>query len=675
MLYIGNYTDTKTSSTGNVITLTVDLSTQASGANLVLYAETNIAWSGQGFSNAERLHIYIYNSADATEVAHGTFTPTLQHATYNVSYTPPDSGACYAVVQLVWRDGAVPAIQSRSFGVAPVSFNNITFTNIGATTADVSVTTNYDCSSFYWSLDNSTWTAMTANGTTSASASITGLTNSVANTVYFKATRSDILSVGTGSASVTTVGKAVLLAVTDVEADASAPSVTLTALVYDTNYDYELTMGIGNNLIFLGRSITFSNTGTQTVTVPLTSFKSDILDAMPDVTNATADYLLTTDISGTLYESRLEGGVYVTEANSAPEWNSSPIVVANDDETYTFFHGSNLITNGIINGVTVAAASTTGTPSGASAKNGASIDHYYLSIGGIVTESQGYAILTDDPISVSGTSVEIIYGAVDSRGYEVKYTVTPAVYPFTQIYWSATDIARQNGYDDTIEFDVAATFDPLSVTVGGTTYTNSCSSSISGRYSIDGGSNWTSFTVTGTLGSGTLTYNGTPISGNNTPKTTNVQIEITARDTLSSSKLSLTVPNGIPLIQIVDGKITINGDVEINGDLVVNGTITQNTPSTDHTMTIVGNGNVTFCYVVNTDAETPTQYYTNGDTFTITDGGTLYCFVNNAAKRVTVNGDSMPLTDNVYRYTPTTDCTITMTYAINDKSYIDITTL
>ena len=247
--------------------------------------------------------------------------------------------------------------------------------------------------------------------------------------------------------------------------------------------------------------------------------------------------------------------------------------------------------------------------------------------------------------------------------------MTVPVYQYTPIYWSTTDIARQNGYDDTIEFAVEATWQPLSVPLDNPTYTNAVAQSIGGRYSTDNGTNWTNFTVVGSIGSTTLTYNGTPLQASDTPKTDNVLIELTANDSLSSSTLSLTVPKGIPLIQIEDGKITINGDVEINGNLVVNGTITQNTGIT---ATLTGTGSDSYCYVY-LASDSSTKYYGAG-TLTVPSGDTLVCYVNNMTKRVRVNGTNQTLTNNAYEYTPSGNFTVTFSFTIADHSYIDITT-
>lgn len=106
----------------------------------------------------------------------------------------------------------------------------------------------------------------------------------------------------------------------------------------------------------------------------------------------------------------------------------------------------------------------------------------------------------------------------------------------------------------------------------------------------------------------------------------------------------------------------------------VNGRRRSQPPVGPFTMTISGNGDSSYCYVVDTDAQTPQQYYTNGDTFSMTSGETLYCYVSGPLKRVTVNGVSQTLTDNAFEYIVDSNCTIALSFTINDHSYIDITT-
>lgn len=563
--------------------------------------------------------------------------------------------------------------EGSDINLTPPSITGISFTNIGATTATMTATANFNCDKWEYKVGSGAWTVYGLTNGTSATASLSALTAGTANTVQVRATRSDIGRTGNATtASVTTLGKATINGISRVQLDVNAPSVDIDCTIYDTSYTYELTVYYGETVFILDMPLTFTSKGRQTKTIDLTALKSDILGEMPAVASLTITYALNTTIGSSIYQDTADGEVYVTEENSAPVWAATPSITAFDEATQEFFGGNTDIHNGVINNVTEYRGYCAG---GAITRNGAiAIDHYYIVVGGN-TITANVAQITSEAVGFAGNTTTIAFGAVDSRGFKVEYSVTDIpIWQYTPMYWQQTDIARRNGYDNEIDFTIRAKYDPLEATVGGTTYTNVPSTSITLRYSSDNGTTWSSTTLTGTNNTtdDTIDYTGTPL---NITNTANVLIELTASDLLSTAPLTLTVPNGVPLIRFEDGKITINGDVEINGNLVVNGTITQNTPGGDYTMTISGNGNSSYCYVVDLGDETPVQYYTNGDTFTVSDGNSIKCYVNNMSKRVTVDGVSQTLDSGFYDFTPTSDCTITMTFAIADKSWIDITTI
>ena len=117
------------------------------------------------------------------------------------------------------------------------------------------------------------------------------------------------------------------------------------------------------------------------------------------------------------------------------EWDAVIREAKNDTETQEFFGDSLDITNGVISGITLINAQSDYTLlHNAQARNGASIDHYFISVGGIVTESQYDVINAVAPTTVEGSTVEIIYGAVDTRGYEVTVSYTVPVWKYTPMY-------------------------------------------------------------------------------------------------------------------------------------------------------------------------------------------------------------------------------------------------
>lgn len=107
----------------------------------------------------------------------------------------------------------------------------------------------------------------------------------------------------------------------------------------------------------------------------------------------------------------------------------------------------------------------------------------------------------------------------------------------------------------------------------------------------------------------------------------------------------------------------------------VNGRKRSQPPVSPFTMTISGTGDMSYCYIVDLNGETPVQYYMNGETFTVADGTSILCCVNNVQKRVTIDGVAQTLDQyGNFNFTPASNCTIAMSFIIADHSYIDITT-
>lgn len=579
----------KSATSNNVITLTPEVDVACNPNTDVFTATVGVGvnWTIGSLDGTEKVTVDVLDNGANVIGTSGQYTLRGNNPkTSAITFTAPAGGFVYIRVTLVWN-ASTTLIATSDYANIAAPIVNVAFSNVGTSTTSVGVSSNYVCDGWQYRVGTSgAWRDLSTATGTSAAGTITGLTVSATQTIQVRARRADIQRwAAATSFSVTTIGKAIIHGVSSVAVDENAPSVAIDCTVYDTSYTYELTVYYDETPFIMDMPLTFATTGRQTKTIDLTASKSDILGEMPAVTSLMITYVLNTIIGSSVYQDIADGEVYVTEANSSPYWYGTPDVFISDVETADFFGGDQEVTNGFINGVTTIGANTgVFQPQGARAKNGASIDHYFLSVGGVVETSNSDLFTTATNKNISGNTVEIVYGAVDTRGFEVSVSYTVPVYAYTPMYWSKTTIARHNNYDSQIDFTVEAAYSPLSVTVGGTTYTNTPSTSLALRYSTDNGSTWQTMTLTGRndTTNNVIKYSGTPLDIVNTA---NVLIELTANDSLLSATLSLTVPNGVPLISFADGKITINGDVEINGDLVVNGTITQNTPSSDLTGT------------------------------------------------------------------------------------------
>lgn len=509
-------------------------------------------------------------------------------------------GMIYVVASFHWNNVTHPA---QNTSVVTLWTPKLTYSgleSINATSAVYDIRSSFACDVWEYKVGGGSWATFSTATTTNTKLTLSGLTpNTEYSNVQVRLRRADLLNHATTTlATFTTKSKGEIVSVTDVIVDDDAPYVRVTMDAYNTGYTYKLGISVNGTVIANDISISVTATGRQTKSITLTGYKTAIFNAMSDAATATATYTLYTTISGTTYDSVATGGMRVTESRSKPTWYLEPLVFPSDEETVNFF-GEQDIEKGVINGVSLVTATIATYPAGAIAHNGATIDHYYLKIGGVVLETTWTSFEDAIPIDVSGDSVTIVVGAVDSRGFEVTYSITVPVYQYNPIYWNKTLITRRNGYEDTIALNVEATYDPLEVTVDGTTYTNSVVTTLSGRYRLANGA-WLPFSVEGTAGDTTISYLGTPIDPLETPNISKVDVEITARDALSSSTLSLTVPSGIPLVRMVDGKVIINGDVIIYGDSYYR-----------YRVILHGSGDEDDCWIKN-DA-TSQYYYSDGD--------------------------------------------------------------
>lgn len=452
--------------------------------------------------------------------------------------------------------------EGSNINISPPSILSATYSNILATEATVSLTTNYACDKWYYSLDNATWVQLSTSSGTNLKAKIQGLQSGISNRIYYKVHRADLGNIGTYDNTVTTQGNARLVSVTGVQIDGASPSVTFEVDVYDTSYSYQLNILRGENVLASQVAApSFSALGKQSFSVDLTSVAQTILAGMSDAKSINATYELVTQINGVDSRSTLIGTISTTAANSAPSFPTSGVAASiSDSTTIAFYNDSTDIELGLIKNVskfTIGLAGATPT-----FKNGASLAYYYAEVSGVRRESQSKIIAYNTPINIDGSTAQITFGVVDTRGYEIKHTLNVPLHDFTPIYFADPKVSRENGYDDNIVGRLVANYSPITITQGDTTITNQVGN-ITGEYSIDNGTTWAAISplVVG-INSASASYTGVITSVDNA---NNVKLRLTISDSLSSATIEVVVPSGVPLIHTEPKKVIINGDLTING--------------------------------------------------------------------------------------------------------------
>lgn len=566
-----------TQANGNITLQAMNVETLYTSGEYRVYADINVTWERGNLTGNERVYIRAYDTSTGTQIASGDYqllnnNPTRAY----IAYTLPASRSVYFIYTLYWQaDLSMSTLPIGSFDVSLPDVLSASWSDIKGTVATVTATSNYECSWTYSINGGASWIITAALGST-AVFNVDGLVRNASNTVLIRATRSDFGNTSSNyTTSVTTRQSADITAWQSFEVDLAEPSIIIRVDAYEAG-TYSFALKDGGASVAGFRTQTLS-VGTSTITLSVgNAARTNILNAMSTVRTKT--FTLEMSLSGVVCDA-VDIIAWVASEQSAPRWTdeSKVDIYIGDTETQEFFGDSLDITNGVISGITFINAQSDYTLlHNAQARNGASIDHYFISVGGIVTESQYDVINAVAPTTIMGDTVTITYGAVDTRGYKVTKSVTVPIYQYTPIYFSKSDIARDAGYDADIVFDCATPYTPLSVTIGGTTYTNTPNLTWGLEYSIDGGSTWTtgkSFAVSNDTTNHKAYINGNAtVDGNTFQIATdkNAIIKLTASDSLTSADLTVTVPNGVPLIRFE------NGQIIINGDLIVNGTITQN---------------------------------------------------------------------------------------------------
>lgn len=496
-------------------------------------------------------------------------------------------------VTLRWNANTAAVIQTSYGNVGLPYITTSSRTNIGVDSVNISLKANTVCDRWEYRLGTSgSWVLFSQTVNNTVAETITGLSPNTLYTIYIRVKRQDMQNWSDGSdhlTAFTTLGSAVITDVTqNVEIDANNPSIRLVFDAYSASYEYTLTLGCvetpDDPAIFIDLPITGVSVGSNAKTINLTSYKSEIFAKMPNATSVTLRYILNTIIGNNTYQSEKTGKASVTAQRSSPSWNGTPHIYYSDVFTQNFFEDIVIdpTIGGYINGETELEAQAGASPGqGATAKNGASISYYYLTVGGIVVDTAnnqyGFVSMWNNALTLEGETVEVIYGVIDSRGFKTEASFTVPIRQYTPIYWSKTLVRRDNYYGTTISFNIEAKYTKIDLTIDGNRYIN-YPSYLTIQYSINGGETWSNpIYVNGTISDTSVSYIGNPMP--TIPNDKEVVVRIIADDAWETAQLILAVPKGIPLVHLENGKVVINGD------LVVNGTITQNTPSADLTGT------------------------------------------------------------------------------------------
>lgn len=441
----------------------------------------------------------------------------------------------------------------------------LTTSSITASSVYISASSNVNCNIWQYSIDDgSTWTQFSTTNGTSATKTISGLTPNTSYKIKVRARKTANNLYGTSSRStIKTLGGTVLNSVSELTIDVSAPVLSLNWTVYDANYTHTITIKNGDTVVLTITGVTGS-AGTNNKTYSFTAAqRTTILNAMASLASFTATFVVTT-YSGTTQigdASSTTATIKTTSANSAP--------------THGGFSYSDV--NATTVGITGSSALFVQSKSslrvvfkGGTAKNGATISSYKVTIGSKTVSSTGTTV-NFGTISVSG-SVTLKAIVTDSRGWTSTQTITLQVIEFSGVTIDSWSARRVNEVEEMSQLELVGTLSPVYVDDVAT----NALQSLQYRFKKVTETSWSSYyDISGVEAEDDrFTVDNDAFASFDAEYSWDIQIR--AADKLSTYTITIVLPKGTPLVAYRSKKVGINNGnpqsaLDVNGEIMQNG--------------------------------------------------------------------------------------------------------
>ena len=541
---------TLTSTGGSANYYTVDATTVTINGTQVYY-KARTAWDAKVFPAAKGS---TSGSITVTHDANGTKSITVGFSTRVYIYGPQEYGGSMTLTAI---DRTAPTV---TFSTSAVTAYGFKISASSSATSDI----------WQYSTNNgSSWTQFSTTAGTSASVTLSSLSPNTSYTVKVRARKKSNQVYGTsGSATVKTLGGAVVNSVSTVTADNSTVSIIINTTVYEASYSYTLAIKNGSTTYLTISGLSWSK-GTANRTVTLTAAqRTTLLNAMASIKSFTGTFAVTTYSGSTQIGSTSSktATVQTTSANSAPTLSS--FTYEDSYSTTTNITGNNQLFIQSHSTLKV-------TPGTATAKNGASITIYTASCNGLSKSSTSNTAITVCKIAKSG-SVSVTLTVTDSRGYTASVSKTITVIAYAAPKLSSVTLRRTNEIEPEMQLKFNGSISAISV--DGTQknsvqyvryrYKKTSETSYSGYYSI----------LSSTTRSGTsFSFSNLELLNLDAGSSYDFHLQIQDRlFSLSSLDVYFVVPQGTPLVALRKQKVGINtpnpqATLDVGGNMRVNG--------------------------------------------------------------------------------------------------------
>lgn len=541
---------TLTSTGGSANYYTVDATTVTINGTQVYY-KARTAWDAKVFPAAKG------STSGSITVAHnadGKKSITVGFSTRVYIYGPQEYGGSMTLTAI---DRTAPTVTFSTSAVTAYGFK-------------ISVSSSATADIWQYSTNNgSSWTQFSTTAGTIASVTLSSLSPNTSYTVKVRARKKSNQVYGTsGSATVKTLGGAVVNSVSAVTADNATVSISINTTVYEASYSYTLAIKNGSSTYLTISGLSWSK-GTANRTVTLTAAqRTTLLNAMASIKSFTGTFAVTTYSGSTQIGSTSSktATVQTTSANSAP--TLSGFTYEDSYSTTANITGNNQLFIQSHSTLKV-------TPGTATAKNGASISNYTTSCNGVSVSNTTGSAISVGRIAKSG-SVTVTLTVTDSRGYTASVSKTVTVIAYAKPKLSSVTLRRTNEIETEMQLRFNGSISAISV--DGTQknslqyvryrYKKTSETSYSSYYSI----------LSSTTRSGTsFSFSNLELCNLDAGASYDFHLQIQDRlFSLSSLDVYFVVPQGTPLIALRKKKVGINtpnplATLDVGGDMRVNG--------------------------------------------------------------------------------------------------------
>lgn len=553
--------------------------------------QSTLSWTLQSIGGS----VNYYTVDETTVTINGTQVYHKARTNWDAKVFPAAKGSTSGTITVGHESDGSKSItvgfSTRVYVYGPVNYGGtMTLTKIDRTAPTVSISTSgitasgvtvratssTNCDRWDYSTNGgSTWVNFSTTNGTSATKSITGLNPNTSYSIRVRARKTSNEVYGTsGTSTVKTLGGSVISSIGVLTADTSTVKFTMNVTVYNTSYTHTLVIKNGSTTVLTLTGLSLSN-GSNTITLT-SAQRSSLLTHMAKLKSFTGTFELTTFSGSTQIGtvSSKTSSVTTTSTNSSPTFTS--FTYADTNSTSTGVTGNNQI---LIQGISNLQINVTA----ATAKNGASISSYSVVVGS-KTASSTSTTITVGTITNTGT-VPIIVTAIDSRGYTSAVTVNVTVISYSGIDISSYSMRRINEVEDATQVEISGRITPVKIS----NVNKNSLNYLYYRYKKTSDSSYSSYySLTSKTTSSDTSFSFSSDEWIELDADYSYNVQFLVRDKLTSDTITITIPQGTPLISFRRKKIGINkrepvtaldvdGDLSLGGSTVVDFVVQQGT--------------------------------------------------------------------------------------------------